>query len=90
MENLEAMIGLLYKRVSVQRVIEDKIKYDAFDKDEFIRMSGAYIFYYSENESRNLLNYFVDFFYESAKKDRRKLDSGKLNVFEPLFYCARR
>ncbi len=88
MENLEAMIGLLYKRVSVQRVIEDKIKYDAFDKDEFIRMSGAYIFYYSENESRNLLNYFVDFFYESAKKDRRKLDSGKLNVFEPLFYCA--
>lgn len=88
MENLEAMIGLLYKRVSVQRVIEDKIKYDAFDKDEFIRMSGAYIFYYSENESRNLLNYFMDFFYESAKKDRRILDPGKLNVFEPLFYYA--
>ncbi len=88
MENLEAMIGLLYKRVSVQRVIEEEIKYDAFDKEEFIRMSGAYILYYSENESRNLLNYFVDSFCESAKKDKRRIDPDSLNVFEPLFYYA--
>lgn len=88
MENLETMIGLLYKRVSVQRVIEDKIVYDAFDKDEFIRMAGSYIFYYSENESCNLLNYFVDTFYEAAKKEKRKLDPARLNVFEPLFYYA--
>lgn len=88
MENLEAMIGLLYKRVSVQRVIEDKIAYDAFDKEEYIRMAGSYIFYYSENECHNLLNYFVDTFYEAAKKERRKLDPVRLNVFEPLFYYA--
>lgn len=88
MENLEAMIGLLYKRVSVQRVIEDKITYAAFDKEEFIRMAGSYIFYYSENELRNLLNYFVDTFCESAKRDRRRIDPAILNVFEPLFYYA--
>lgn len=87
MENLEEIIQLLYKKMPAQRVIQGDIKYDDFDKAEFIRMSNSYVLHYSENESWNLLNYFLDTFYESAKKNGRKL-STELNVFEPLFYYA--
>ncbi len=87
MENLETIIELFYKRIPVQQVIEDDIISDNFDQEEFIRMTTSYVFHYSENESRNLLRYFLDMFQESAKGRGRKIPQ-KLNVFEPLFYYA--
>lgn len=87
MENLETIIELLYKRTPIQRVIKNELKYSDFDQNEFMRMVTAYIFHYSENESRNLLNYFLDIFQESAKKKGREI-SRELCVFEPLFYYA--
>lgn len=87
MENLKTIIELLYKRTSIQKVIKDDIKCDDFNKHEFMRMVTAYVFHYSENESWNLLNYFLDTFQESARRKGRKIER-KLNVFEPLFYYA--
>ncbi len=87
MENLEAIIELLYKRTPVQQVIKGKIKSNEFDKAEFIKMATSYIYYHSENESMNLLNYFLDIFQESAKRKGRSI-CRELNVFEPLFYYA--
>lgn len=87
MENLETIIELLYKRTSIQKVIKGDIKCDDFNKNEFMSMVTAYVFNYSENESWNLLNYFLDTFQESAKRKGRKIEH-KLNVFEPLFYYA--
>lgn len=87
MENLEAMIEILYKRVSVQSVIEGSVNYSDFDKDEFLRMANAYILHYSGNEAANLFDYFVDMFYRVAPREGRQI-SDKLNVFEPVFYYA--
>lgn len=87
MENLETIIELLYKRTSIQKVIRGDIKCDDFNENEFMSMVTAYVFHYSENESWNLLNYFLDTFQESAKRKGRKIER-KLNVFEPLFYYA--
>ena len=87
MENLKAMIEILYKRVSVQRVIEGSVNYSDFDKTEFLRMANAYILHYSENEAANLFDYFVDMFYRVAPREGRQI-SDKLNVFEPVFYYA--
>lgn len=87
MENLEAMIEILYKRVSVQRVIEGSVDYSDFSKVEFLRMANAYILHYSENEAANLFDYFVDMFYRAAPREGRQI-SDRLNVFEPVFYYA--
>lgn len=87
MENLETIIELLYKRVPVQQVVNGRITYGEFNQIEFIKMARSYVFHHSENESWNLLNYFLDTFQESAKKRGRRIER-KLNVFEPLFYYA--
>lgn len=87
MENLETMIQLLYKRVSLKKVITGKLQYNPFDQKEFLRMAKAYIFHYSEDEAVNLLNYFLDVFYKAAPLEGRQI-SNELNVFEPLFYFA--
>lgn len=89
MKNLQTIIQLLYKRVPAQKVLNNKVSYDKFDKNEFIRMTTAYLFHYSEDESRNLLNYFLDEFYESARREGRRI-TRDLNVFEPLFYYAKK
>lgn len=87
MENLETMIQLLYKRVSVKKIIMGEIKYSPFDRTEFLRMARSYIFHYSENEAVNLLNYFLDVFFMAAPQVGRQI-SNELNVFEPLFYYS--
>ena len=88
MENLDTIIELFYKRISIQQVIEDKIKSVDFDQKEFLRMTTAYVFHYSDIESGNLLKYFLDVFREGAKSRGRRIPEG-LSVFEPLFYYAR-
>lgn len=87
MENLEMIIHILYKRVPVQEVIAGKLRCDAFDEKEFLRMVSSYVFHYSENEAINLLNYYTYIFGENARITGRKV-SSKLNVFDALFYCA--
>lgn len=87
MRNLEAMIGILYKRVSVQSVIDGNVSYNDFDKAEFLRMTNAYFLHYSENEAANLFDYFVDMFYRAAPRAGRQI-SNKLDVFEPVFHYA--
>ncbi|MEY8392110.1 hypothetical protein AALA98_12210 [Lachnospiraceae bacterium 45-W7] len=87
MDNLETIIELFYKRIPIQKVIEDKIKSMDFDQKEFLSMTTAYVFRYSEIESGNLLKYFLDVFREGAKRKGRRI-SGGLSVFEPLFYYA--
>lgn len=87
MDNLEVILHLLYKRVPAQQVISGKLKYNSFDKEEFLRLVSSYIFYYSENEASNLLNYYTDIFRENARTEGRWI-SDDLNVFEALFYCA--
>ena len=87
MENLETMIQLLYKRVSVKKVLDGKILCYAFERKEFLRMARAYIPYYSENEVVNLLNYFLELFGSAARREGRRI-SDEINVFEPLFYFA--
>lgn len=89
MDNLETLIHLLFKRVSSQQVLKGCISYDSFDKAEFLRLQSSYIFYYSENEASNLLDYYCNAFQGNARAEGRKV-SGDLNVFEALFYCAKR
>lgn len=89
MDNLEILIHLLYKKVSSQQVLENQIRYDSFEKAEFLSLASSYVFYYSENELSNLLEYYIGSLRENAKTKGRWL-AGGLNVFEALYYSAER
>lgn len=81
------IIHILFKRVPVQEVIEDRICCESFNEAEFIRMMSAYALHYSENEVANLLGYYTYIFRENARIAGREA-TDSLNVFEALFYCA--
>lgn len=90
MDNLEYVIGLLFKRVSPIMVLQGKISCDDFPKKDFIQLFRSYFDNYSDVELLNLYLYLCkDFFkkYYSAEEEDR--DNGKLNVFQILKYYSK-
>lgn len=87
MNNLEIILDLFYKKVSIQAVLDNKIKYEDFDKKTFMRLAVAYLPHYSEDEMEHTFTYLVDLFREkSILRGRSALH--RLNVFDALFYYA--
>lgn len=87
MNNLEIILKLLYKKVPIQAVLENKIQYDDFKDKTFLKLAVSYLPYYSENEAENIFAYFVDLFREKACLKGRDIPH-KLNVFDALFHYA--
>lgn len=89
-QSFDKVLGVLYKRVSSQNVIEQKICFDHFSKEEFIKVFEAYINYRSQNEISNLYDYLVSICEEDAIREGRKIRFKSLNVFELLLYVSDR
>lgn len=87
MNHLEIILKLLYKRVPIQAVLENKLLYNCFDRDTFMKMAVSYLPNYSENEAENILLYYIDTFRDKAHSKGHKA-SDELNVFDALFYYA--
>lgn len=86
MNNLEKIIVLLFKHVPVKSVIDGKIKYDSFCKEEFVKLSFAYEKRYSETEISNMWMYYKDIWRaEERNNGRVRSEETGLPVFELLF-----
>ena len=49
-KNIDKVLGMLYKRVSAQNVIELNIRFEHFSKKEFLNLATSYVDWRSENE----------------------------------------
>lgn len=58
MNNLQKILEMLFKRVSPEEVINDRIIYDQFTEKEFIQLSHSYQKKYSDDEVLNMLEYY--------------------------------
>ena len=91
MDNLQKILEMLFKRVSPEEVIKDKIIYDRFDEKEFIKLSHSYAKNYSDDEMINMWQYYKsNFERQEIKFNGFAGEYGKddINVFSALFaYC---
>lgn len=87
MNNLEQILKILYKNVSIKEVLNRKIDPLEFDVQTFLQLAMAYIQNYSENEAENMWSYYDDIFREKAELKGRRLGTA-VSVFEALFYYA--
>lgn len=85
MKNLEKILNLLFRRVSVKSVIEGKISCSDFSREQFVRLSFAYEDKYSEPELSNMWMYYKDIFSSGMRNQGRNAQDG-FPVFESLFH----
>lgn len=90
MNSFDSILSLLYKRVSIQSVIEQRIKFDSFSKIEFLRLADAYVPHRTENEAANMYNYLISICSREVFRDGRTSSSLSLNVFELLLFVSGR
>ena len=89
-KNIDKVLGMLYKRVSAQNVIEQNIRFENFSKEEFLNLATSYVDWRSENEMVNMYEYLISICEQDAVLEGRKIIRGSLNVFELLFYVSGR
>ena len=91
MDNLQKILEMLFKRVSPEEVIKDKIIYDRFAEKEFVKLSHSYAKNYSDDEMINMWQYYKsNFERQEIKFNGFAGEYGKddINVFSALFaYC---
>lgn len=91
MNNLQKILEMLFKRVSPEEVINDRIIYDQFTEKEFIKLSHSYQKKYSDDEVLNMLEYYKSNFERQKIKFNEfsnEYAKGEINVFSALFsYC---
>ena len=90
MNSFDSILSLLYKRVPIQSVIEQRIKFDSFSKTEFLRLADAYVPHRTENEAANMYNYLISICSREVFRDGRTSSSISLNVFELLLFVSGR
>ena len=90
MNSFDSILSLLYKRVPVQSVIEQRIKFNSFSKTEFLNLADAYVPHRTENEASNMYNYLISICSREVFRDGRTGSSAALNVFELLLFVSGR
>lgn len=92
MDNLEYILNLLFKRIPVKAVLEERVSSRNFLQNDFIRIAFMYMKEYSEPELSNMWMYYKDTFDAERRKCGRLcayVEQG-LSVFDALFYYVRR
>lgn len=89
-KNIDKVLGMLYKRVSAQNVIEKTIQFDNFSKEEFLNLATSYVDQRSEHEMANIYEYLISICKQDAIQEGRKFVRKTLNVFELLLYVSGR
>ena len=84
MHNLDSIVGMYYSAVSVQAILEERIKYDSFPQQEFADLRKAYDRKYSETEAHELYAYAMSSGQEMGHPFSRMQNRSALNVFAAL------
>lgn len=84
MHNLDSIVGMYYSAVSAQAILEERIKFDGFPRQEFADLRKAYDQKYSETEARELYAYAMSSGQEMGHPFSRMQDRSALNVFAAL------
>lgn len=90
MDNLEGILNLLFRRVPVKNVLNNKIVYHSFDRREFIQLCFAYDVNHSEPEISNMWMYYKDIFHSEYQNYNWQPVHKGFSVFEALFYYVNR
>ena len=89
MDNLENALTLLFKRISVQDILNGNTVVTNIKCDEFVQLMRSYSDQYSDTELKNLYHYlvcnFVDQFHTT---EYMRAGNEKLDVFKLLQYYA--
>lgn len=62
MNNLERILEIIFRRVSVQSVLRGNVSSDNFRQDEFVKIAFVYMKQYSESELSNMWLFYKDVF----------------------------
>lgn len=90
MDNLEGILNLLFRRVSVKNVLDNRIVYHSFDRREFIQLCFAYDEKHSEPEISNMWMYYKDRFHSEYPYCSWPPVHKGFSVFEAMFYYVNR
>lgn len=97
MEKYTQILEIVLKDVAVSEILQHGVTYDDFKKDTFEVIARSSMLNYSNNEVRNLYEYYQNKrekseFYLRGKNERGNLDlsgqSGRLNVFDIILDFA--
>ena len=92
MNNLERILEIIFRRVSVQSVLRGNVSSDNFRQDEFVKIAFVYMKQYSESELSNMWLFYKDVF----TSERRQYSFYQypmydgFSVFDALFYFTNR
>lgn len=90
MDNIEKVLEIFFKRVSIERIITGKTCCYEIMEDEFVQLMRGYIYNYSDNELSNMYSYLTaSFFTTYYAVDEIPDNRGGLNVFS-LLQCYTR
>lgn len=84
MHNLDNIVKIYYSTVSARSILEKRIRYDNFPRQEFERLCKAYVRQYSDTENRQLYQYVLGSAYEEGHPFARMENRSGLNVFAAL------
>lgn len=85
MDNIENVLGIFFRRISADKILERQICGDSFEEREFVRLMRSYYGRYSDTELENMYDYLSENFlikYYSANREE-EMQRG-LNVFSLL------
>lgn len=89
MRNIEEAVVILLKRVSVQDILNERITYDNWREEDFVRISAEYMKQYSMSELRFLYRYLAEYVQgrASAQDDRFLIDTP-LDFYDIVFFLS--
>jgi len=89
MDNIRAVIGILFTHVSEQDVLEENVAYNNIPFNTFAALANSYITRYSNDEIHNLYNYLKNELKWMRHKVYYEDDDGEtavsINVFDVLY-----
>lgn len=92
MDNLERILEIIFRRVSVQSVLRGNISSDNFRQNEFVKIAFVYMKQYSESELANMWLFYKDVFTSERRQYafyQCSMYDG-FSVFDALFYFTNR
>lgn len=92
MNNLERILEIIFRRVSVQSVLHGNISSDNFRQNEFVKIAFVYMKQYSESELANMWLFYKDVFTSERRQYtfyQYSMYDG-FSVFDALFYFTNR
>lgn len=92
MDNLEHILEIIFRRVSMRSVLYGNIDSDNFRQSEFVKIAFVYMKQYSESELSNMWMFYKNAFTDERRRytfNQYSMYDG-FSVYDALFYFTRK